>query len=412
MSPKGARILMLLENNPYPQDVRVRSEATTLRDAGYDVSVISPRGPGEKRSESLDGVRVYRYPPPPAATGFLGYAFEYAYSTLAALLLSARIASSRGFDVVHVHNPPDTLVLIAALYKLFGKRYVYDQHDLAPEMYEARFGRGARPVVRKTLVVLEQLSCRLADHVIATNESYKKMQMERGRVPADRITVVRNGPDLDRFIPLAPDAELRTRAATILAYAGVMGAQDGIDHLLRAVHYLVRHLGRTDTLCILAGDGDARSDLERLAHELDIDEHVSFVGYVPQKELLRYLATADICVTPDPSNAYTDRSTMVKMMEYMAMAKPVVAFDLPEHRITAESAALYATPNDERAFAAAIAELIDDPPRREAMGAFGRRRVEEALAWQHSSARLLAAYRKLLAAASAPTAVVSSLLRQ
>jgi len=392
----GGRVLMLVENTFYPHDPRVRREARALVDAGFQVSVISPALPGQLWRETIDGVRVYRYPVPPAANGFLGYLLEYGYSMVMLFLVSLLVFLREGFDVIHVANPPDTLALIAAGYKLLGKRLVYDHHDLAPEMYYARFpGRGSR-LVHSALVLFEKLSCRLADHVIATNESYKKMEMERGGVREACITIVRNGTDLHRMRPVEPDCALRSMKKTIIGFAGVMGFQDGVDYLLRALHYLVRDLDRTDFYCVLIGGGDALADLKRLTRHLALDEYVRFTGYLFGEDLVRVLSAADICVGPDPSNPYNDRSTMMKLMEYMALCKPIVAFDLPEHRVTAQEAAVYVTPNDERAFARALATLMDDPARRQAMGAAGRGRVERELAWHYSIPKLLEAYRRLL----------------
>lgn len=394
--PPGNRILMLLENNPYPQDSRVRWEAAALVAAGYRVTVVAPAEKNQPARETVDGVDVWRYPAPPAAKGFLGYLWEYAYSTAAALAISVRIFRREGFDVVHAHNPPDTFVFIAALYKLLGKRFVYDHHDLSPEMYYARFpGRGSR-LVYAALVALEQLSCRLADHVIATNESYKRMEMERGGVAEHRITVVRNWTSLHLAPPVAPDRELKQMNKTIIGFVGVMGYQDGVEHLLRALHHLVHGLGRTDFYSVLIGAGDAWNSLRELARRLALDDYVRFTGFVPDEEMLRYLNAADICVDPDPRNPFTDRSTMIKMMEYMALGKPIVAFDLAEHRVTAGAAAVYAPANDERAFARALVRLMDDPERRAAMGAAGRRRLKEVLAGDRIVPRLLGAFSKVL----------------
>jgi glycosyltransferase involved in cell wall biosynthesis len=247
-------------------------------------------------------------------------------------------------------------------------------------------------LIYHALVSLEKLSCRLADHVIATNESYMAVEMRRGRVAEHRITVVRNGPDLSRLHQVDPDPRLRGKGQTIIGYLGVMGFQDGIDYLLRALGHLFHDLRRTDFFCVLIGSGDALVSLKELAATLDLEEHVWFTGPLSSDEFLPYLCAADICVDPDPSNAYNDRCTMVKMGEYMALGKPIVAFDLPEHRFTAQQAALYVQPNDELAFARALAELMDDPARRQNMGSFGRRRVESALAWSYSVRPLLEAY--------------------
>jgi glycosyltransferase involved in cell wall biosynthesis len=390
------RILMLLENLPYPQDVRVRREATALAVAGYRVSVICPSSAGQPPRETVNDVQVYRYAPPHGASGFLSYLWEYGYSTAASFLLSLIIFFREGFDAVHAHNPPETFVFIAMFYKLLRKRFVFDHHDLSPEMYEARFpGKGNR-IVYWALVFLERLTCLVADHVVATNESYKKVEMERDRVPETRITVVRNGIELSRLGAVEPDAELRGKAKTIIGYAGVMGFQDGVDYLLRALHHLVHDVHRTDFYCALIGGGDAWPTLKKLASELALDDHVWLPGFIFGDPLRRYLAAADICVVPDPSNGYNDRSTMVKIMEYMALGKPIVAFDLPEHRYSAQQAAVYVPANDELAFAHAIAQLMDDPRRREALGAFGNGRIKNELAWDFSVPRLLAVYERVL----------------
>ena len=394
--PANNRILMLLENQTYPRDFRVRREATALTAAGYRVSVICPAGPGQPSRETLNGVRLYRYWQPPAGNGFLGYLWEYGYAMSATFLLSLLAFFREGFDVVHAHNPPDTFVFIAAFYKLLGKRFVFDHHDLSPEMYQARFPGGGSLFVHDTLVLLEKLTCGLADRIIATNESYKKIEMERDHVPETRITVVRNGIELHNLRPGEPDHTLQPKGKTIIGYIGVMGFQDGVDYLLRALGHLVRDLGRTDFFCILVGGGDAFPNLKSLTEQLDISEYVLFTGMVNHSEVARYLGAADLCVAPEPSAPYNDRSTAVKLMEYMALAKPIVAFDLTEHRFTAQGAAAYVKPNDELEFARAIAELMDDPGRRETMGLLGRRRVETELAWQYSIPKLLEVYRAVL----------------
>ena len=389
------RVLMLLENNPYCQDIRVIAEASALTQAGYHVTVVSPAARGTPRHEVLDGVVTYSYPAPPVLDGILGFVWEYGYSVAASFLLSLFIFVRHGFDVVHAHNPPDLYVFVAAFYKLFGVRFVFDHHDLSPEMYCARFGGRSRRLVYRVLVAVEKLSCRMADHIIATNESYRAVEMERGGVPRERITIVRNGPDLTRTRRVEPDPALRSMGKTVIGYVGEMGFQDGIDYLLRALHVLVYDLGRTDFFCVLIGKGAAGKQLKALATALGIDEHVHFTGWVSEADLLSYLCAADICVDPDPSNPFNDRSSMIKMSEYMTLGKPIVAFDLPEHRFTAQEAALYARANDETAFAKALAELMDDPARREAMGAFGRERVESTLAWSYSVSCLLDAYSRL-----------------
>ena len=390
------RVLMLLENQPYPQDHRVRREAVALARSGYRVSVICPATKEQSGYEVVDGVRVYRFCAPKSANGFLGYLWEYGYSTVMSFFLSLLVFFREGFDVVHAHNPPETFVFIGAFYKLLGKRFVFDHHDLSPEMYWFRFPNGGSKIVYKALTFLEGLTCRFADHIIATNESYKKVEMERHNVPPDRITVVRNGVEVPRDRPMAPDRSLRAKGRIIIGFVGVMGFQDGMDYLLRALHHLRYDLGRSDFYCVLMGDGDAWDSARKLAHELRLDKHVWFPGPVHGERKFCYLSASDICVDPDPGNEYNDRSTMIKMMEYMAYAKPIVAFDLPEHRVTAQQAALYVKPNDEFAFAKTLAELMDDPEKRKAMGMFGRHRIETQLAWHYSIPNLLAAYHKVL----------------
>jgi glycosyltransferase involved in cell wall biosynthesis len=386
---------MLLENEAYPHDGRVRLEARSLAAAGYRVSVICPSARGQRWHEALDGVRVYRFPAPPPGNGFLGYLWEYGYSVVATLALSILVFFREGFDVVHAHCPPDIFVFVAAPYKLLGKRYVYDHHDLSPEMYCARFGGRGNRLVYQALVWLEKLSCRFADHIIATNQSYKTVEVQRGGVPGERITIVRNGPDLNGLQPARHEPGLRHPGKVTIGYVGVMSTQDGVDYLLRALHHLVYDLGRTGFLCVLVGAGNAVPDLELLTEQLDLSAYVSFAGWVEHTEVAHYLSAADICVAPEPSSAYNDRSTAIKIIEYMAFGKPVVAFDLPEHRFTARDAAMYARPNDELDFAHKISTLMDDVERRQKMGQIGRKRVKEKLAWSFQERRLLEAYQAL-----------------
>jgi glycosyltransferase involved in cell wall biosynthesis len=393
----GNRILMLLENRPYPQDLRVRREANALRAAGYQVTVICPVDKGQPFRETVDGVSVYRYPAPPDANGFFAYVWEYGYSMFFSFLLSVRVFFAEGFDVIHAHNPPDTFVFIAVLYKLFGKRFVYDHHDLSPEMYQARFAGGGNVLVYRALVWLEKLSCYFADHVIVTNESYSKIARERGCVPESRISIVRNGIELNRLEgPIEPDRGLREMGKAIIGYVGVMGFQDGVDYLLRALHHLVHDLGRTDFHCILIGGGDAWESLKAQAHQFGLDDYVQFTGYVFGEQLRCHLSAADICVDSAPSSPYGDRSTVFKIMEYMALGKPIVAFDLPEHRFTAQGAAMYVRPNDERAFAVALEQLMDDPRRRLCLGAYGIQRIKTQLAWEYAVPKLLEVYQTIL----------------
>ncbi len=397
MASRGKRVLMLLENADYEHDTRVRGEAEALLASGYQVVVINRRWPGGRRHEVMNGVHIYTFPMPSTGSGFMGYVTEYLYATAAMFVLSLYVLLRRGFDIVHTHNPPDILFLVAGFYKLFGKQFVYDHHDLGPELYDARFaGRGSW-LVHQMLVLGEKVACRLADRVIATNESYKRIEMARSGVPATRITVVRNGPELKKFHLVPGDPELRRRAGTLLGYIGVMGPQDGVDYLLRSLKHLVYDLGQTDVFCVIIGRGDTLDELQAMAHELKLDPYVWFTGWVSYEDLLCYLSTIDIGMDPDPSNAFNDACTMIKIMNYMALAKPVVAFDLPEHRVTAGEAAVYARPNDEMDFACQIAALMRDPERRAQMGRTGIRRIEEELAWPYQAQRLILAYDEMTA---------------
>lgn len=395
-APFRARVLMVVENNGYPTDTRVRVEALALTDAGYDVTVIAPNPDHRPRAETIDGVHVRRYPPPPEGAGLLAYLREYLFATVASLVMVLRALVGQGFDVIHLHNPPDTLWVAALPAKLVGKRVIFDHHDLAPEMYDAIYGPRAAGIVRRMLLLLERITFRLADHVISTNESYREIAMVRGGVPSRHITVVRNGPDLERVRLVEPDAELRARAGTIVGYVGLMARQDGVDRLLHAVRHLVYALGERDVLFVLIGYGDQLNELRRLAAELEIEPWVWFTGNISDEELFRYLSTADLCVTPDPLTPFTTRSTFIKVMEYMALGKPIVAFDLRENRASAGDAAVYVPGNDSAAFAQAIADLMDDPARRDEMGRVGRQRVEAGLSWEHSVPHLLAAYEAVL----------------
>ena len=391
---------MLLENSRYPADPRVRRESLALKAAGYEVTVICPTK-SQRSREVIEGVSVYRFPAPKGGAGALSYLWEYGYSLAMTFVISLGIFIRYGFDVIHTANPPDIYVLIGAFYKPFGIKFVFDHHDLAPEMYRARFPDRCHKAIYNVLVLLEKLSCKLADHVIATNDSYREIEMIRGKVPSDRITIVRNGPDdLLRFRSAEPFPELRQSNKVVITYAGTMGIQDGVDHLLRALRHLVTDFGRKDFLCVLVGNGIAQISLKQLATQLELDPYVRFPGFVSNEDFARYLCSADLCVDPDPSNPFNDRSTMLKMMDYMCVGKAIVAFDLPEHRVTAQAAAKYVRPNDDFALAEGIAELIDDPAQRKSMGEFGRRRAETELLWQHSANHLIDAYARMLSSNS------------
>jgi glycosyltransferase involved in cell wall biosynthesis len=399
---KRGRILMLIENASYPDDMRVVMECRSLYDAGYQMTVICPTGRSRLAYENVDGVHVYRYPKPWEPGGFLGYIWEYGYSLIMTFLVSLYVVFRRGFDVLHVRTPPDIYVFLAGFYKLFGKRYVVDLHDLPPEMYMAQnHGEGSQ-LVHSVLLWFERLTCRTADVFIASSDSQRRMQIERGGAPPDRCYVVRNSPH-ERFLePIEPIESLRENGRTIIGYMGMIGVQDRVDMLLRACHALKQELARDDFQTIIVGDGPALDDLKRLAAELGIEQWVTFAGFRRGDDLVRHVASFDVCVTPDPSNAYNDTCSMVKTMEYMAMAKPVVAFDLRENRITAGDAGFYADGNDAIDLARQIARLMDDAQLRESLGRIGRARVVNTLCWNHQQQPLLAAYEKVFTPSYVP----------
>jgi glycosyltransferase involved in cell wall biosynthesis len=385
------RVLLLVENNAYPLDFRVRREAHTLRDAGCEVTVIAPRAGAQPWTEDLEGVRVYRFPAPPGGAGLLSYALEFGYATLAILLLTVWVWLRRGLDVIHAANPPDTLFVVGAVFKLIGKRFVFDQHDLAPETYLSRFRQPREDLVYRTLRLLERCSYAVADVVITTNESYKQLALTRGRKRPDSVFVVRNGPPLS-YQRAEPDAELARRARYLIGYVGTIGPQDGVDYWIRSIHELVFRVGRRDFLAIVIGDGDALPTVRALARALDVDPYVWFTGRLPELDVRNYLSAVHVCVQPDPLSPLNDKSTMNKLMEYMALGKPTVAFDLVETRYSARDAALYVRPNDEAEFARRVSWLLDNPAERERIGAIGQQRVREGLAWEHSATKLLDAY--------------------
>ncbi len=390
------RVLILVENLPSPFDRRVWQEATTLRDGGYEVSIICPTGKGyEKKYEAIDGIDIWRYPLPAEAEGALGYAVEYFAALSWTFLLSLRIFFGRGFDVIHACNPPDLFFLIGNFFKLFGRKFVFDHHDANPELYEAKFGR--RDLLWRAMCLLERMTFRFADVSLATNNSYRRIAIERGGMPPERVFVVRSGPSLERLKQVPPVPALKCGKRYLVGYVGVMGRQEGIDLLLQSVAHLVHQAGRKDIHFGLVGGGTSLEEMRALAISLGVQDYVTFTGRVPDAELLAMLNTAEVCVNPDVANQMNDISTMNKIMEYMALGKPMVQFDLTEGRFSAQDASLYARKNDPVDFAARIAELLDNPEKRKAMGAFGRRRVQDELEWRYEAPKLLAAYDALWA---------------
>jgi glycosyltransferase involved in cell wall biosynthesis len=395
MASAGKRILFIVENLPSPFDRRVWQEATTLHQNGYQVAIICPTGKGyEEKYECLDGIHIYRHPLPPEAEGALGYALEYSVALYWEFYLSFKVLFSHGFDAIHACNPPDLIFLVGGFFKFFfHKKFLFDHHDINPELYEAKFGR--RDFFYRLMLLCERLTFKTADRSIATNESYKQIAIERGGMHPDKVTVVRSGPKLDRLKIIEPILALKKGRKHLVGYVGVMGKQEGIDYLLRALHYIVEHKNRTDVHFGLVGGGTELTSLQAYAKALGVEDYVTFTGRVSDQQMLEMLNTADVCVNPDVANEMNDKSTMNKIMEYMALAKPIVQFDLSEGRFSAQEASLYARRNDTKDLAEKILLLLDDQVKRKAMGDFGRNRIITELEWKYEEPKLLEAYRLL-----------------
>lgn len=394
----GKRALILVENLSVPFDRRVWQESRTLRDAGWDVHVICPQGTKRDREPyvELDGVKIHRYPLAAATGGPRGYVKEYGAALWHTVRLARKVRALGRIDVVHACNPPDLLYLVAKMLKRDGTRFVFDQHDLCPELYLSRFAGRGEDFLYRAVCRLERGTYRAADVVISTNESYRDAALTRGKVPADRVFVVRSAPAVERFRPVAPEPELKKGKRHLLCYLGVMGPQDGVDYALRSLALLRDELGRDDWHAVFVGAGDTFDEMVALARKLGLADVVEFTGRIPDEDLVRYLSTSDVCLSPDPYNPLNDVSTMNKVMEYMAMSRPIVSFELREARVSAGDAAVYAPANDELEFARLTARLLDDPEERARMGKLGKERVEGPLAWERSQRALLSAYAKAI----------------
>lgn len=388
------KVLIVVENQPAPLDTRVMKEAHSLHEAGYEVTVLSPDGKGTKVGyEIVDGVRIYRHPMSGEGNSAIGYLWEYSCALFWEFWYVWWIYLRRGFDVIQGCNPPDDIFLIALPFKLFGVQYVFDHHDAIPELYLSKYQ--TKGLLYKAQVLLEKLTYRFSDVVMATNASYKELALRRGGIAPEDVFIVRNGPDLDTFKPVSPNPALKHGKEYLVGYVGVMSDQEGLDILLDvAVH--LKKMGRADIHFTCIGGGPALPSLRKMVKDKNLDEMVNFTGRVSENELLEILSTADVCVNPDRPCEMNDISTMIKIMEYMALAKPIVQFDLREGRFSAQDAAVYADTQDQIAdFAAKITWVLDNPEERIRMGEFGRRRVEEELAWKYSVPNLLSAYARV-----------------
>ncbi len=390
----GRKVLIIVENLPSPFDRRVWQEATALRDYGARVSIICPTGKGyEKKFEVIDGITIYRHSLPKEADGAWGYLLEYGSALFHEFRLALKCLFSQGFDVIHACNPPDLIFLVALPFKLLGKKFLFDHHDINPELYEAKFGR--RDLLYKLMLFFERRTFRSASVSIATNASYKKIAMERGGKKEEDVFIVRSGPSLERLKIIPPVEELKRGRKYLVGYVGVIGKQEGLNYLVDAAACIVNARKRQDVHFICVGGGTELEKIKEYTAERGVADFFTFTGRVPDRELLEALNTADVCVNPDEYNEMNDKSTMNKIMEYMALAKPIVQFDMTEGKFSAQEASLYARPNDAGDLAEKILELLEDPERRAKMGEFGYNRVKNQLEWHYEKENLLKAYKKL-----------------
>lgn len=390
-SGTGRKILIIVENLPVPFDTRVWQEATTLVENGYTVSVICPKGKGyEKEEEVLAGVHVYRHDLKTEGSGFVGYVKEYGSALYHEIRLAKKIYKEIGFDVIHGCNPPDDIYMVARHFRKYGVRYVFDHHDICPELFEAKFGK--KGLLYKSQLWLERQTYRHAAFAFVTNESYKKIAIERGGMDPAKVYVLRSGPKLERLRIQEPKPELKKGRKYMVGYLGVIGKQEGIPYLLEAARYIRNELHRDDICYGIVGGGTSLEELKTLSVSMGIDDIVTFTGRAPDDVMLDYLNTADICVNPDEYNPMNDKSTMNKVLEYMALGKPIVQFDLTEGKYSAKEASVYANPNDAVDMGKKIVELLDNPQKRQEMSVYGRKRIVEELSWEHTSKALLAGY--------------------
>ena len=388
------KVLIIVENLPVPFDTRVWQEATTLAENGYLVSVICPKGKGyDADYEYLKGVHVYRHDLPAEGNGALGYAREYFCALREELRLAKKIYKERGFHVIHGCNPPDDIYMVARRFKKKGVDYVFDHHDICPELFEAKFGK-ASGLLYKSQLWLERQTYKHCAFAFVTNESYKQIAISRGGMKEDKVFVLRSGPKLERLKITPAKSEIKRGRRFMVGYVGVIGQQEGIEYLLKAAKYIKEELHRDDIFWGVVGGGPHLEALRKQSHEMGLDDILEFTGRVSDEVLLDYLNTADVCVNSDEYNAMNDKSTMNKILEYMALGKPIVQFDLTEGRFSAQEASLYAEPNNAIDMADKIIQLLDNPAKRKVMSEYGRQRIVNELSWEHTSRALLEGYDK------------------
>jgi glycosyltransferase involved in cell wall biosynthesis len=389
----GKHILIIVENLPLPFDRRVWQEAISLKEAGAKVSIICPQMKGyTKRFESINGIDIYRHPLPLEASGAIGYLLEYSTALFWEFFLALKIFFKRRFDVIQGCNPPDLIFMVAIFFKLFGVKYVFDHHDINPELYIAKYNK--KGFFYKTLLWVEKMTFKVADYSIATNESYKEIAINRGKMEAHKVQVVRSGPKLDRLVKGPGNAKYKKGREFLVGYVGVIGEQEGLDLLLESVAHITKI--RKDIHFAIVGGGTELENLKILAEKLGISDFVDFYGRVEDAVLVDVLNTSDVCVNPDRPTVMNDLSTMNKIMEYMALGKPIVQYNLKEGRFSAGIASLYAENTDPRDFAHKIMSLINNPEQRNRMGEFGYQRVKNELSWEFESKKLLNFYSLIL----------------
>ncbi|WGD54989.1 glycosyltransferase family 4 protein [Bradyrhizobium sp. CB1650] len=388
-------VLIIVENQSVPVDARVWPEATALHQAGYTVSVICPKGQGyDKAYEQIDGVHIYRHPRGVEDSGAVSYLLEYTVALFWEFVLSLKVARRHGFDILHACNPPDLIFLIAIFYKFFfGKKFLFDQHDPAPELYAVKFGR--HDFFYRLLLLLERWTFRSADGSLATNPTLKQQAVERGGMPPDRVWIVRNVPDLGRFRQVKPDLSVRRSFRYLVGYVGMMAEQDGVHLLVEAMEHIVKRLHRTDIACLIIGDGAEAGRLRTLTGELGIADNIEFAGFISGDALPAMLAACDIGVVPDPPNACNVMMSMIKVFEYMAVGLPFVLFDLPQARCDAGDAALVVPEPTPQALGEGIVALLENEAARERMRNYGMERARGELQWEVEKHSLLAAYARL-----------------
>ena len=392
MNSDSRKVLIIVENLPVPFDTRVWQEATTLAMNGYTVSVICPKGKGYTQEEEyLQGVHIFRHDLPAEGNGAVGYAKEYLTALKEELRLAKKVYKEIGFDVIHGCNPPDDIYMVAKHFKKYGVKYVFDHHDICPELFEAKFGKTSG-LLYKSQLWLEKQTYKHCTFAFVTNESYKKIAIERGKMNPNNVIVLRSGPKLERMRIMPPVESIKRGYKYMVGYLGVIGQQEGIEYLLDAAKYIKEH--DNNVFWGIVGGGPHLKALKKQAHDMGLDDCVEFTGRASDQQMLEYLNTADVCVNSDKYNSMNDKSTMNKILEYMALAKPIVQFDLTEGRYSAQDASLYAKNNDAEDMAKKIMELLDNPELRKKMGAYGRNRVVNELRWEQTSKALLEGYEK------------------